>query len=45
MFEELLDDIVSENISHELNGIWLNLSEQTLFLVAVGCLQLLLYES
>jgi len=45
MFEELLNDIVSENISHQLYGVWLYLSEETLFLVAVGCLQLLLYES
>jgi hypothetical protein len=27
MFEEFLDDIVSEDISHELNGVWLYLSE------------------
>ena len=45
MFEELLDNIVSEDISHKLDSIWLYLAEQTLFLVAVGCLQLLLYES
>jgi hypothetical protein len=45
MFKELLNDIVSEYISHELNSIWLNLSEKTFFLVAVGRLQLLLDEA
>ena len=45
MLEELLNDIVSEDISHKLNGVWLYLPEKTLFLVAIGCLQLLLYES
>lgn len=45
MFKELLNDIVSENISHKLDGVWLYFPEETLFLVAVGCLQLLLYET
>lgn len=45
MFKELLNDIVSEDISHELNSVWLYLSEKTFFFVAVGRLQLLLNEA
>lgn len=45
MFKELLDDIVSEYISHKLNGVWLYLSEETFLLVTVGSLQFLLNEA
>lgn len=45
MFKELLNDIVSEYISHQLNGVWLYLSEETFFLITVGRLQLLLDEA
>jgi hypothetical protein len=38
MFKELLDYVVAENISHQLQGILLNFREHHLFFVAVGCL-------
>ena len=45
VLEELLDDIVAEDILHQLDGIRLDLSENLILLVAVRSLQLLLDES
>ena len=45
MLEQLLYHIISEYISHQLNGVWLYLSEETFFLITVGRLQLLLDEA
>jgi hypothetical protein len=45
MFEQLLNDVVAENISHQLQGVGLNLAEQLLFLVTIGGFQLLLDEA
>lgn len=45
MFKELLDNVVSKYILHELDGIRLNLAEDLLLLVAVGSFELLLNET
>lgn len=45
MLEELLDDIIAKDVLHELNSVRLNLSEDSVLLVAVRCLELLLDES
>jgi hypothetical protein len=45
MFEEFLNDIVAENILHQLYRVGQNLFEQLLLLVAVSCLQFLLDET
>jgi hypothetical protein len=45
MFKELLNDVVAKNIPHELKGVGLDLSEDLIFLVAIGRLQLLLDET
>ena len=37
MLEEFLNDIVPENIGHELNRIRLDLSEDLILLVAIRC--------
>ena len=42
VLKELLDDIVSKNISHELKGVGADLRENCLLLVAIGSFQLLL---
>ena len=44
VFEELLNNIIAENIGHQLNRIWIQLSEDLVFFVAVGRLKLLLNE-
>lgn len=43
--EKLLDDIISEHVSHQRNGVWFDFPEDTLFLVRVCSLQLGLDES
>ena len=45
MFEELLDDVVTKYVCHQLNCVWLNFPKHLLFLVRVGCLQFQLDES
>jgi hypothetical protein len=37
-----LNDIVAEDIGHQLQGVGLNLAENLLLLITVGCLQFLL---
>jgi hypothetical protein len=44
MIKELLNDIVAKQIFHELNCIWLDLSEDSVFLVTVGAVDLRLHE-
>lgn len=45
VFEKLLYDIVSENVGHQLESVWLNLTENLLLLIAVGSFELLLNEA
>ncbi len=45
MFEELLDDIVAEDILHQLNSIRLNLAEDPIFLLAVRDCEFVLDET
>ncbi len=45
VLEELLDNVIAKNVSHELNCVWMELPEDLVFLVAVGGLELLLNES
>lgn len=45
MFKELLDNIVTKNILHELDCVGFNLAENLFLLVAVGSLELLLNET
>lgn len=44
VLEQLLDDIVAEDVRHQLEGVGLDLAEQLLLLIAVGRFQLLLDE-
>lgn len=44
MFEEFLDDIIAEDVGHQLNGVGLNLPKDLILLITVGGLQLLLDE-
>ena len=44
MLEELLDDIVAEDISHQLKRVGLDFAEQLFLLITVCCFQLLLDE-
>ena len=45
MFEEFLDHVVAEDVGHQLYSIGGELSEDLIFFVAIGSLQLLLDES
>ena len=45
MFEELLDNVVTEHIRHELPRIRVQLAEYSIFLVAICGLKLLLDEA
>lgn len=45
MLEELLDDVVSKHVGHQLYRIGLNLPEHLVLFIAVGRLELLLYET
>lgn len=45
MFEQLLNDIVSKHIRHQLKAVGLNLTEHLFLFIAVGCFQLLLDET
>jgi len=45
MLEEFLNNVVAENISHQLQRVGLDLAEQLLFLVAISRFQLLLDEA
>lgn len=45
MFKQLLNNIVPEDIGHQLQGVGLNFSEDLLLLVTVGGLKLLLDEA
>ena len=45
VIEELLDNVVSENVSHQWDGIGLNLTEDSLLFIRVGGLQFRLDES
>lgn len=38
VFEEFLYHVITEYVSHELYGIRMNLSEDLIFLIAVGSL-------
>lgn len=42
MLEEFLDDIITEDVGHELNCVGLDLSEDLIFLIAVRGFELLL---
>lgn len=44
MLKELLYDIIAKDINHQLHRIRKNFSKNQIFLVAVGCLKLLLDE-
>jgi len=45
MLEELLNYVVAKDISHQLNGVWIELSEDLVLLIAIGSLELLLNET
>jgi hypothetical protein len=45
MLEQFLNNIVPENISHQLKGIWLDFAEQLFFLVTVCRFKFLLNKS
>ncbi len=45
VLEEFLDDIVAEDILHELDGVGFDLPEDLVLLVAIGSLELLLDEA
>ena len=45
MLKDLLDNIVSKDIGHELQSVWLNFAKDLLLLVAVCSLELLLNKS
>lgn len=45
MLEKLLDDVVAEDILHQLNRIWFDLPEDDILLVTVRCLELGLDET
>lgn len=44
MNEEALHHVVPENVAHELAGVWQDLAEDTLLLLAVSSLKLDLNE-
>ena len=44
MLKELLDDIIAENILHELDSVRLDLSKDLFLLIAIRRLELLLDE-
>ena len=44
MFKEFLNDIISEDIGHQLEGIWSNLRKDDILFVRSGRLKLLLDE-
>lgn len=44
MFEEFLNDVVAKDVRHQLYRVWLDLSEDLVFLVAICGLELLLDE-
>ena len=44
MLKQFLDDVVAEDVSHQLKRVGLNLGKYLVFLIAVCCLQLLLDE-
>ena len=45
MLEEFLDYVITKDVGHQLDRVRIELPEDLLFLVAVGCLELLLDES
>lgn len=45
MLEELLNHIITKDIGHQLNGIGVKFTEDLVFFIAVGSLELLLDES
>lgn len=45
MLKQLLHNIVTEDIGHQLQTVWLDLSEHLLLFVAVGSFQLLLNKT
>jgi hypothetical protein len=44
MLEDLLNHIVAKYISHQLQGIWLDFTEDLVLLIAIGRLKFLLNE-
>ena len=42
VLKELLDNVVTKDIHHELNSVGLDLLENLLLFIAIGCFQLLL---
>lgn len=44
MLEQFLDNIVAEDIGHQLEAVWLDLAENLLLFIAVRSLELLLDE-
>lgn len=45
MFEQLLNDIVSKHVRHQLKAVRLDLTEHLFLFIAVGCFQFLLDET
>lgn len=45
VFEKLLDNIVAEDVCHQLQGVGLDFTENLLFLITVGGFQFLLNET
>ena len=45
VLEQLLNNVIAENISHQLQAVGLDLAENLLLLIAVGRLELLLDEA
>lgn len=45
VFEKLLDNIVAEDVRHQLQGVGLNFTENLFFLITVGGFQFLLNET
>lgn len=45
MLKQLLDDIVAENVCHELKSVRLNFTENLLLLITIRSLKLLLDET
>lgn len=45
VLEELLDHVVAKNICHQLDRIWVKLPKNLIFLITIGCFELLLDEA
>ena len=45
MLEKLLDDVVAEDVHHDLKGTWKNFPKDLLFIVTIRCLESFLNHS